>query len=158
MKSLLETIKNHKIVSGIVIALTCVCICFLVLVGLNENYIEFSVMDKTNVEIEYGSDEQVEAVTALCKGTIFNKKGTPVEVSVEGQVEYDKVGTYELSYFAKHKDTTGIVMMTVEIKDTQAPVITLVSNPDNFTSPVELMKKRALPLQIIMMEILQLRL
>lgn len=136
MKSLIEIVKNHKIISAIVVALTCVCICFLILVGVNENYIEFSVADKTNVEIEYGSDEQMEAVSALYKGTIFNKEGTPVEVSVEGQVEYDKVGAYELNYFAEYKDVTGNVMVTVDIKDSQAPVITLVSDPEYYTSPV----------------------
>lgn len=136
MKSILEWMKNHKVATGIMAALTCVLVVFLVLVGVNKNYIEFSVADNTTVEIEYGSPDQVEAVTALYKGTIFNQEGTPVEVSVEGQVEYDKVGTYELSYFAKHKKTAGNVMMTVEIKDTQAPVVTLVSNPEHYTSPV----------------------
>ena len=136
MKTILEWMKNHKLVTGIGAAVTCALAVFLVLLCVNQNYIEFSVTDNSVVEIEYGSDEQMEAVSALYKGTLFNKEGTAVEVSVEGQVEYDKVGSYELSYYAKHKDTTGNALVTVEIKDTQAPVITLVSDPEHYTSPV----------------------
>lgn len=136
MKKMWEWMKSHKLATGIIATVTCVAAVFLVLVGVNKNYIEFSIADQSMVKIEYGSGVEVEAVTALYKGTIFNQKGTPVEVSVEGQVEYDKVGTYELSYFAKHKKVTGNVRMTVEIKDTQAPGITLVSNPEHYTSPV----------------------
>ena len=136
MGKIVEWIKNHKVVTGLLAAVVCVAVVFLVLIGVNKNYIEFSVADKSVVAIEYGSDEQMIPVTAVYKGTIFNQKGTPVEVSVEGQVEYDKLGSYELSYFAKHKNVTGNAVVTVEIKDTQAPVITLVSNPEHYTSPV----------------------
>lgn len=136
MKALLEWIKGHKIITGLAVAVVSIGILMLALVGLNKNYIEFSVEDQKVVEIAYGSGEEVEAVTALYKGTIFHQQGTPVEVSVEGQVEYDKIGSYELSYFAKHEDVTNVVTVTVEIKDKQAPVITLVSNPEHYTSPV----------------------
>lgn len=136
MKNILKWVKTHKIATGIIAALTCVVVVFLVLVGVNKNYIELSVADGETIEIEYGSGEELEAVEALYKETIFNRKGTPVEVSVEGQVEYDKVGSYEITYFAKHKDTTETAMITVVVKDTQAPVITLVSSPEHYTSPV----------------------
>ena len=136
MKALLEWIQGHKIITGLAVAVVSIGILMLALVGLNKNYIEFSVEDQKVVEIAYGSGEEMEAVTALYKGTIFHQQGTPVEVSVEGQVEYDKIGSYELSYFAKHEDVTNVVTVTVEIKDKQAPVITLVSNPEHYTSPV----------------------
>lgn len=136
MEKILEWIKSHKVVTGVIATVACVAIVFLGLVIANKNYIEFSVADKSIVSIEYGTDEQMVPVTAIYKGTIFNQKGIPVEVSVEGQVEYDKLGSYELSYFAKYKNVTGNAMVTVEVKDTQAPVITLVSNPEHYTSPV----------------------
>lgn len=136
MEKVLELIKNHKIATGIIAVVSCLWVVFIVLVCVNKNYIEFSVADKTTVEIEYGSGNQMEAVTALYKGTIFNQKGTPVEVHVEGQVEYDKLGTYELSYHAERRKTIGNVTVNVKVVDTQAPSITLVSNPEHYTSPV----------------------
>ncbi len=135
MKKILETIKKHKIATTIIALTICVITAFVALVAMNEKYIEFSMQDNTKVEFEYGTAEQMQPVTAVCKGTIFNKKGTPAEVSVEGQVEYDKVGTYELNYIATYKDTTATVSATVIIKDTKAPEITLVTNPEVYTNP-----------------------
>lgn len=131
----LKKLQTALAVAGIAIA--SVAGTFFVLFCMNKDYIELSVMDNTQYEIEYGSGEELQPVSALYKSTIFNKKGTPVEVSVEGQVEYDKLGTYELSYVARYKKTTATANVTVVIKDTQAPVITLVSNPDHYTSPID---------------------
>ena len=136
MKAVLEWIKGHKIITGLAVSVISIGILILALVGLNKNYIQFSVENNSTVEIEYGSGDEMQAVTALYKGTIFNQEGTPVEISVEGQVEYDKIGSYELSYTAKHQKTTGQVSVVVTVKDTQAPEITLVSNPEHYTSPV----------------------
>ena len=140
MKSLVEVLKKLKKMQIALIAAGAVvlgaAITFLVLISVNKYYIEFDVADKSHYEMEYGSGEEMQAVSALYKGTIFNKEGTPVEVSVEGQVEYDKIGTYELSYFAKYEDVTSTIGVTVAIKDTKAPVIELVANPEHFTSPV----------------------
>ena len=136
MKAVFEWINGHKMITGLAVTAVSIGVLVLALVGLNKNYIEFSVEDNSTIEIAYGSGEEVEAVTALYKGTIFNHQGTPVEVSVEGQVEYDKLGDYELSYTAKYKKTTGHASAVVCIKDMQAPVITLVSSPEHYTSPV----------------------
>ena len=140
MEALIEFLKKLKKIQLALIALGAVAVCtaitFVVMICMNENYIEFSIADKSKYEIEYGSGEEMQPVTALYKGTIFNKEGTPIEVSVEGQVEYDKVGAYELTYFAQNEESTGTISVSVLIKDTQAPVITLVSNPEHYTSPV----------------------
>ena len=136
MEKVLEWIKNHKIATAIMGVAACAWIVFIVLVCVNKTYIEFSVAGNSTIEFEYGSGETMEPITALYKGTIFNKKGTPVEVHVEGQVEYDKTGVYELSCTASYKKTVGNTTVDVVIKDTQAPTITLVSSPEHYTSPV----------------------
>ena len=141
MKKLLGIMKNHKIATTLIAITICIVGVFVALVAKNEKYIEFSMMDNTKIEFEYGSGEEMQPVFAVCKGTIFNKKGTPVEVSVEGQVEYDKIGTYELTYFAKYKDTVGVINAFVTIKDTKAPEITLVTNPEAYTNPSEAYKE-----------------
>lgn len=140
MESVIECLKNLKKIQIALIAVGAVVLCAAITVGvmvyMNEYYIEFNMADKQHYEMEYGATEELQPVTALYKGTIFNKEGTPVEVSVEGQVEYDKIGTYELTYVAQNEDIKNTISATVTIKDTQAPTITLVSNPEHYTSPV----------------------
>ena len=136
MEKILEWMKANKVATGAIAIVATIVIILGVLLAVNKNYIEFSVADKSVVEIEYGSGEEMSPVTAVYRGTIFNQKGTKVEVSVEGQVEYDKLGEYELTYVAKHQGVTGTSSVVVKIQDTQAPVITLVSNPEHYTSPV----------------------
>lgn len=140
MKSIVECFKKLRkfqialIATGV--AAIGAVITFAVMLYMNEYYIEFNVADKVQYEMEYGATEEIPAVSALYKGTIFYKDGIPVEVSVEGQVEYDKVGSYEITYSAQHEKIMNTISATVVIKDTQAPVITLVSNPEHYTSPV----------------------
>jgi len=136
MEKILEWMKANKVATGAIAIVATIVIILGVLLAVNKNYIEFSVADKSVVEIEYGSGEEMSPVTAVYRGTIFNQKGTKVEVSVEGQVEYDKLGEYELTYVAKHQGVTGTSSVVVKIQDTQAPEITLVSNPEHYTSPV----------------------
>ena len=140
MEKIINCFKNLKKIQIALIVLgaivTCAVITFGVLVYMNEYYIEFNVADKQHYEMEYGATKEIPVVTALYKGTIFNKEGTAIEVSVEGHVEYDKVGQYELTYFAENKKVTNTIGATVTIKDSQAPEIILVSDPEHFTSPV----------------------
>ena len=102
MKSIIECFKKLKkvqialIIAGIIVS--GVAVTFGVLTYMNEYYIEFNVADALHYELEYGAPEELQTVTALYKGTIFNKEGTPVDVTVMGQVDYDRVGTYMLTY------------------------------------------------------------
>ena len=115
MEKLIEMIKNHKIATAIIAMVACAWMVFIVLVCINETYIEFSVAEDSTIEIEYGSDTQMEAITALYKGTIFNQEGTPVEVQIDGQVAYDKVGEYQISCHAERKKTVGDIKVTVKV-------------------------------------------
>lgn len=136
LEELLEKVKRHKIATGYLAALACVCIVFLVLVCSNENYIEFNVDEGTIVEVEYGTKPELPQITAQYKGMFFHRGGTSVEVTTEGEVDYTKLGSYTIKYSAKHESVAADTTLTVVVKDTQAPVITLVSNPEMFTSPI----------------------
>lgn len=136
MEKIMEWIKGHKVITGIIGVFMSVIIVSAVLICVNKNYIEFSVADGSKIEIEFGTGEELKEVEALYKGTIFNQKGTPVEVKVEGAVDYQKIGNYELLYSANHKGITATVSVIAQVKDTQPPVIELVSNPEHYTSPV----------------------
>lgn len=99
----------------------------------NKYYLELSVTEK-EITLEYGVDEMPK-ITALCKGTLINRKGTPVETVMEGNLDLTKLGSYDVTFTAKYRHMTLSEKRTIIITDTTAPVIELVSNPDSFTNP-----------------------
>lgn len=127
--------KTSRIRFGIIKGIIVVFALFLLFADFDKESIEFSVANQSKFEFEYGSNQQLEEVSALYKKGVFDKEGTPVKVEVEGQVEYDKVGTYPLVISAKNKNVIEKIEITVVIKDTQAPVITLTADPEYYASP-----------------------
>ena len=102
----------------------------------HSSYIEFDAENFSNVTLEYGAEYQYPEVQAYYKTPILNAKGTPVEVTREGEVDLTHLGTYELTYSADYRGVTKTETLKIEIVDTVAPVITLVSDPEHFTSPI----------------------
>ena len=99
-------------------------------------YIEFDAQGISDVTLEYGEEYQYPEIQALYKTPILNAKGTPVEVTREGEIDPAHLGTYELTYTAVYRGVTKTEKQKIEIVDTVAPVITLVSDPEHFTSPI----------------------
>lgn len=132
----MEVLKKNK--KAILIALAAVLVCAIAAVitifQMNTYYLELNIPEET-ISLEYGVDEMPE-VTALCKGTIINKEGTPVETTMEGNLDLDKLGVYNVTYVATYKNMELSEDRTIEILDTTAPVIELVADPNYFTSPV----------------------
>lgn len=102
--------------------------------NINVYSLELSIPNEP-VTLEYGIDSLPD-VTALYKGTIFNKQGRPIEVIQTGTVDLTKLGTYVISYDAQYKGIPFHEERTFIVADTQAPIIELVSDPEHFTSPV----------------------
>lgn len=100
----------------------------------NTFFLELSVPDKV-IYVEYGVDTMLE-IHALCKGTMINKKGTPVEMTVTGKVDLTKLGSYPISYTAEFYNMTLKESRTIVVQDTTPPTIELISEPDHYTSPV----------------------
>ena len=127
--------KKKKIILISVIAfLVCAIAGIVTVFSLNKYYLELSVTEETTV-LEYGVDEAPE-ITALCKGTLINKKGTPIDYEIKGALDFEKVGTYRVTFLAHYKDMNITENRTFIVQDTQAPTIELVTIPDHFTSPV----------------------
>ena len=128
--------KTHKkkiiIISSLVILLGVIA-TFLTIWKLNKYYLELNVSEQT-IRLEYGVDEMPK-ITALCKGTLINRKGTPVKTSMEGELNLQKIGSYQVIFSAKYKNMTFSEPRTIIVEDTLAPEITLVSNPDSYTNP-----------------------
>ncbi len=129
--------KNRKkyAMIGSITTMFCIIAALLIAWKTNKYYLELSITEK-EIVLEYGIDE-IPEVTALCKGTVFNKKGTPVKTEILEEPDLSKLGAYEITYTAKYNDLSLSETRTIIVTDTTAPEIELISDPNHFTSPVE---------------------
>lgn len=89
--------------------------------------------DETAV-VEQGAEYVEKGATAEVRGTILFKTPRPVKVKSEGRVDTSVAGAkYTIKYTAKYLLSKGEAVRTVVVKDYEAPVIRLTSNPDSFT-------------------------
>ena len=103
-------------------------------VHLNKYYLDLNISGDV-IKLEYGVDKMPE-VTGLCKGTLLHRKGVPVELDVQGTVDLQKTGSYQMLYRATYKDEIYTTTKEFIVEDRKAPVIELVADPEHFTSPV----------------------
>lgn len=127
--------KRLKIIA-VVLLILFVGIAALLVWDNHSSYIEFNVKKFSDVTLEYGEEFQYPDVQAKYRTPIFNSKGTTVEVTREGEIDPTHLGTYEITYSAEYRDVSKTQTLKIEIVDTVAPVITLVSDPEHFTSPI----------------------
>ena len=125
--------KKKIIIITSIAFLLCVITSIFAVWKLNKYYLELNVSEKT-ITIEYGVDEMPE-ITALCKGSLINRKGTPVKTTMKGELDLQKLGEYQVTFVSKYKDMTISEKRTIIIKDTIAPDIQLISSPDYYTNP-----------------------
>ena len=125
--------KKKIIIIASVAFLLCAIASVFTVWKLNKYYLELNVSEKT-ITIEYGVDKMPE-ITALCKGTLINRKGTPVKTIMKGELDLQKLGEYQVTFVSQYKDMTISEKRTVIITDTLAPEINLVSSPDYYTNP-----------------------
>ncbi len=126
-----EIFKNIVYTVAVVLALT-----ILTIACLNVRAIKLDVQDGQEIFVEYGSGEALE-VTAVYREGLFNPGGTKVQVKVDGDVDYKKLGTYTVTYSADYKGKDAKATVNVVVRDTTPPKIELVSDPDYFTRPID---------------------
>lgn len=125
--------KKKIIIISVIAALLCVVAAIGVVWKLNKYSLVLSVTDDV-ITLEYGVDEMPK-ITALCKGSLINRKGSPVETSMKGDVDLTKLGSYDITFTAKYKNMTLSEKRTINVVDTTPPEIKLVSAPDYYTNP-----------------------
>lgn len=123
--------KIYLIIASAVLA--CICLVLAGLMLFNKYTLEMPVADGDVLHMQYGSEKL--DVLAIYKGTIFDREGIPVELIIEGDVDYTKIGEYEVSISAKYKDQIKTAEVILVVEDTLAPVIELVEDPDYVTNP-----------------------
>ena len=132
MKNLLK----HKVLLGTVIGVLLLgVLVFLGLKIMNKEYLELNVQDGDIISYEYGTPITSINIEALCKGTILNTKGTPVEYQIKGDVDYTVLGKYEAEIIVSYKDLEQKADVTIVVEDTLPPVIELISDPNHYTNP-----------------------
>lgn len=89
--------------------------------------LELTMSGEEEMTLEYGTAYEEPGATATLNGK-------PTEVTIEGAVDDQKLGTYTVTYRASYLWLTQTVQRVVHIVDTQAPVITLTET-DQFTLP-----------------------
>ncbi len=101
----------------------------------NEFIIQIQMDGESELELEYGSEFVDSGAEAYVSGNVLLQKPERVEITVSGYVNTDKIGTYSLVYTAKFKDVVKTATRTVYVVDKTQPVITLSSNPQQYTLP-----------------------
>ena len=87
------------------------------------------------VILEYGESYEDPKAEAWFYGTHFYREPVSVPVSKTGTVDTQKLGEYQLTYYASFKKYQKEQTVTVHVVDTKAPVITLTEDPDRYTLP-----------------------
>ena len=85
--------------------------------------------------VEYGEHYTDAGADARFHGTILFPNGWPVRYSTRSGVDTAKIGSYTIDYTAEQFLWHGAASRTVVVRDTQAPIIDLVSDPEHYTLP-----------------------
>ncbi len=133
----MNILKSKKTIYACIIGIVVIIAAIFLFPYLynNQYSLEINIEDGKVINMEYGVDTELPKVTATYKGAIFNMDGTEIEASVDGYYDLEKLGTYEVTYKAGYKDKIAKKTVTIVVVDTTPPVIELVSDPNNFTSP-----------------------
>ena len=92
--------------------------------------------DSQEITLEYGVDTEIPQVTAICKGNMLHRNGIPVTATIDGEVDFTQLGDYQVTFTATFQGETVSGTKIIHVVDTLPPEITLVSDPEHFTSPV----------------------
>jgi peptidoglycan/xylan/chitin deacetylase (PgdA/CDA1 family) len=106
-----------------------------------KNYtLELILLGEEEITLEYGSEysDAGAEVKLLCDGMPVPQHQIP-EIFVEDPVDTGRTGSYTITYLVAFDTGSELlsesIQRVVHVVDTQAPVITLISDPDTYTYP-----------------------
>ena len=100
---------------GIVVVIDTLCLKQLTPHFIVSNYTE-------NYTLNYG-DKNISYIPKVCYGIKSDCKD--VEISTSGEIDYNKLGEYNVEYTYKYENKTYTLNQLIEVKDTEAPTIEL---------------------------------
>jgi len=116
--------KNKKLLIVIIII-----IVVLILIGIGTLY----YINKSSIEMSLNGDQELtlnyneEYTENGAKATYLNKD---IEIEISGEVDTSKVGTYEITYKAKHGKKEKELTRKINIVDTVSPTLELNGQPE----------------------------
>lgn len=128
-------------VAALAAVLVCLLTALLVISVRNAYDLRIALTGGEHITLEYGTVYEEPGVAAWVRGKDLPAEGKDLtaRITVEGTVDTSRTGTYILTYTVRYtendQDLTATAQRTVTVVDTQAPVITLVTDPDAFTYP-----------------------
>ena len=102
--------------------------------------LEITLLGEAYITMEYGTEyTDAGAAAALYGAALHNGVQTINNIEIDNPLDTSKAGTYVITYRAACKVDgeiiTATTQRTVVVTDTQAPVITLLGDPDGYTYP-----------------------
>ena len=101
-----------------------------VVITLDGRHVRFHVIGAPEMTIGYRQSFRDPGCTATSNGKLFGEGKYPLTVTVEGEVDSNRLGTYELTYRTNWMLRSYTAKRTVIVADLEAPVITLQTKPD----------------------------
>ena len=133
--------KLWILVVALLALLACLVILAVVMRIRNRCEVHIQLNGQQEITVEYGTAYEEAGASAWVTGRKLpgGFRDLTSEITLEGRVDPSKVGiyilTYQVSCWENGKEYTASQQRTVRVVDTQAPVITLVEDPDGFTYP-----------------------
>lgn len=103
----------------------------------NEHTLQVTLEGQQEIVLEYGQTYEEPGASATYFGGLLLNEPVAVEVTTSDTVDTATVGTYTLCYTAQYRGRERKAYRSVHVVDTQAPTITLVSDPEHYTFPNE---------------------
>lgn len=120
-----------RILVCVLAVLLVVAIGVAVLVGSTQ--LQISLKGDKEITLEYGAPYADPGASAKLSSTIFDNQN--VQVTADSIPDLTTLGTYTVTYTAKHLLLRATAQRTIHIVDTVAPVITLKYSTDGFLKP-----------------------
>lgn len=128
--------KKVKILLLVLAAILLLALCVLAWLWYDNVFtLDIRIAAEKEITVDYGGSFQPPAAEGWFSGTRFYREPVSVPVSHTGTVDTQKLGDYKLTYRAVFKRYEQIQVVTVHVVDREAPVITLVTDPDRYTLP-----------------------
>ena len=122
----------------IILAVAAMAVGGLIIAQRNEqSTLRVTLTGEREVALEYGTPYMEPGAAGHFSGSDWFSKPADVPVNAEGTVDHQNLGSYLLKYTANYRRYVGTAYRLVHVVDTQAPVITLVADPDKFTFPYD---------------------
>lgn len=110
----------------VLVVLAVIGVAFVISVGVQD--FEMTLNGEQNMTLEFGEEYQEAGVSVMLNGA-----AAETAVKTKGEVNSGKLGTYTVTYTARHYWRTVKAERTVQIVDTQAPTIVLIYDANSYT-------------------------